>query len=121
MDFFTSLQHQLDALQRIVSGASATGPTNTGPATAGPSATGQATTGSIPERLHQLSNGDLQDALDIATSIQRQAERLRFSSTSVLAQRTHMASQTLRSHAASAEQRPSTATPTLSANMRAHA
>lgn len=106
MDFFTSLQLQLDALQRIVGGASATG---------------QATTRSIPERLHRLSDGDLQDALEIATSIQRQAERLRHSSTSVLAQRTHMAAQTLRSHAASTERRPSAATHAQSTNMRVRA
>ncbi|WP_017792816.1 hypothetical protein [Leucobacter salsicius] len=111
MDFFTSLQHQLDALQRIVGGAPATG---TSPA--GPSATG-----SIPERLHRLSDGDLQDALEIATSIQRQAERLRHSSTSVLAQRTHMAAQTLRTHAASSERRPSAATHAQSTNMRVRA
>lgn len=70
MHFFTSLQHQVDALQRIVGGDSATG--------------------SIPERLHQLNDHDLQDALNVAASIQRQAERLRLASNSVLSQRSHM-------------------------------
>lgn len=71
MDFFTSLQHQLDALQRVMRGTTASG--------------------SIPEQLHQLSDDDLQAARDIAVNIQRESERLRHATTGVIAQRTLMA------------------------------
>lgn len=126
MDFFTSLQHQLNALQRIVSGAPVTSPSTIDPSPSGPSATdfsapGPSAARSIPERLHQLSDGDLQDALKIATSIQRQAERLRHSSSSVLAQRARMAPPSLRTRVAAPEQHPGTAAPTRRTNLPVHA